>query len=67
MLDFVPSVFFKVLTVAVAVAVVGVAISIRVYGSITVRDTVGTLICIPLAAYLVHLWIVYARDRYPDE
>ena len=65
--EFVPSVFFRVLTVALALVAVGFAISIRVYHSIAVRDVIGTLICVPIATYLVHLWIVHGRERESDE
>ena len=59
--EFVPEVFWKVLGITIAVALVGFAVSIWVYGTITVTDIGGTLISAVIFAYMVHLWIVMGR------
>ncbi|MBU0639165.1 MAG: hypothetical protein KKB50_09900 [Planctomycetes bacterium] len=56
-LEFEPGLFVKVLAVVFALVVLGIAVVVRVYGDITTTDLVGTLICAPLVAYLVHLWL----------
>ena len=61
--DFVPSVFFKVLAATLAVVLLGWAGAIWLYGELSGTDIAGSLICTPIFAYMVHLWIVYARDR----
>jgi len=66
-LDFVPAVFFKVLVITLTVVLVGWVGSLWLYGELTTVDIVGSLISAPIFAYLVHLWIVYAKDREPDE
>ncbi len=64
--DFVPSVFFKVLAATLGVVLLAWAGSMWIYGELTRVDIAGSLICTPIFAYMVHLWIVYARDREPD-
>ena len=66
-LDFVPRVFFKVLAATVGVVLLGWAWAICRYGQISRVDMVGSLICVPILAYLVHLWIVYARQPRADD
>jgi hypothetical protein len=65
LLDFVPSVFFKVLAVTVGLMLLGWAAAAWLYGELTRPDIIGSLISALILAYLVHLWIVYARDREP--
>ncbi|MFH1418381.1 MAG: hypothetical protein ABII12_08875 [Planctomycetota bacterium] len=60
--DFVPSVFFKVLAATLTVVLLGWVAAIWMFGSLATRDIIGSLICVPIFAYMVHLWIVYARD-----
>ncbi len=67
LLEFVPSVFFKVLAATLMVLFVGWAGAIWFTGSLATRDIIGSLICVPIFAYMVHLWIVYARHRETDE
>lgn len=61
--EFVPAVFFKVLAGTLVVLLVGWAGAIWLTGSLATRDIIGSLICVPIVAYMVHLWIVYARER----
>ena len=60
--DFVPSLFFKVLAATITVVLLGWVAAIWIFGSLATRDIIGSLICVPIFAYMVHLWIVYARD-----
>jgi hypothetical protein len=64
--EFVPGVFFKVLAVTIGLLCLGWAGAIWQCGRISTVDMVGSVICVPIAAYLVHLWIVYARQRDAD-
>ena len=61
--EFVPGVFFKVLATALALVLLGWAGAAWLYGRLPVRDIIGSLICVLILAYMVHLWILYARDR----
>ncbi|GJM26768.1 MAG: hypothetical protein DHS20C16_31830 [Phycisphaerae bacterium] len=61
-LDFAPSVFYRVLAATLTLILVGWVVSLFVYGELATRDIVGSLICAPIFAYLVHLWIIYARE-----
>ena len=63
LLDFVPAVFLKVLAVTLALVLVDFAVAIWVTGPLAVRDIIGTLISAAIFTYLIHLWIVYAKDR----
>ncbi|HUU83240.1 MAG TPA: hypothetical protein VM243_07020 [Phycisphaerae bacterium] len=67
LLEFVPSVFFKVLAATLTVVLVGWAGALWLFGELSNVDIIGSLICVPIFAYMVHLWIVYARDREMDE
>ncbi len=60
--EFVPSVFVRVLAATLWLLLLGWLGSIWHYGEMTPVDMAGSLICAPIFAYLVHLWIVYARD-----
>ena len=64
---FIPSVFFKVLTVAFLIAVAGIVGVILIAGSITTLDLAGTLISMIIIAYIVHLWIYYGRYSKEEE
>ena len=64
--DFVPSVFLKVLAATLGVLFVGWAGAIWLCGRLSTTDIVGSLTCVPIVAYLVHLWIIYARDHRAD-
>lgn len=66
-LEFVPGVFFRVLAATLTVVLLGWVGAVWLYGSLATRDIIGSLICAPIFAYMVHLWIVYARDRKPDD
>ena len=65
--EFVPGVFFKVLAATLTVVLLGWCGSLWVYGELTTVDMVGSLISMPIFAYMVHLWIVYGREREPGE
>ena len=67
LLDFYPTVFFKVLAATLGVVFLGWAGSYVMYGELTRTDIIGSLICTPIFSYMVHLWIVYARERPPDD
>ena len=58
----VAGVFWKVLAVAEAVAIAGLAIAGAVSGSLAARDIVGTLISAAIVAYMAHLWIGPKRE-----
>ena len=64
--EFVPRVFFKVLAATLRLLCVGWAGAIWLYDRLSTVDMVGSVICVPILAYLVHLWIVYARERDAD-
>jgi hypothetical protein len=66
MFDFQPSVFIKVLAATLGVVFLGWAGAIRLYGELSTTDIAGSLISAPIFAYMVHLWIIYAKDREPD-
>jgi len=61
--DFVPAVFLKVLAVTLGVVFLGWAGSFWLYGELTRVDAIGSLISALIFSYMVHLWIIYARDR----
>jgi hypothetical protein len=60
---FYPRLFAKTLTVSLCVAIVGCAVSLRMYGTLALRDIIGTAISSVLFAYLVHLWIALGREQ----
>ena len=53
-----PALFFKVLAVTLGSVVIGFAALMWLCGPIETRDIVGTLVCAPLFAYLVHVWLM---------
>ena len=66
MVDFEPSVFLKVLAATLGLVLIGWAGALWLYGELSGVDIAGSLICTPIFAYMVHLWIVYARDQEAD-
>ena len=64
--DFVPAVFFKVLAITLTAVLLGWIGAIWFYGELKTVDIVGSLISAPIFAYMVHLWIVYAREGDRD-
>ncbi|MCG8405278.1 MAG: hypothetical protein MI923_08790 [Phycisphaerales bacterium] len=60
--DFESSVFFKVLAATLGILFLGWLASIWIYGELTRTDMIGSLISAPIFAYLVHLWIIYAKE-----
>ena len=64
--DFVPSVFFKVLAATLGLVLLGWAGALWIYHELSGVDIAGSLISALIFAYMVHLWIVYAKDREPD-
>lgn len=58
-----PGLFAKSLAVIGSVAVVGCAVALRVQGELATRDIVGTVISVPMLAYLVHLWIALSKEE----
>ena len=60
----VPGVLAKTLSATCVLVIVGFAVALRVYGTLAVRDIVGTLISATIFAYLVHLWIVMGSKQY---
>jgi len=55
------TVLVRTFAAILALVLVGFILAQRYYGSLAVRDVVGTLISALIAAYLVHLWIIMAR------
>ena len=62
LLDFEPSVFWKVLAATFGAVLLGWVGALWVFGELSGVDVVGSLISAPIFAYMVHLWIIYARD-----
>ncbi|MEK6644455.1 MAG: hypothetical protein AABZ08_11160 [Planctomycetota bacterium] len=60
-----PALFAKALAVIGSIAVVGCAVALRVQGNLATRDIVGTVISVPMLAYLVHLWIALGNEEAP--
>lgn len=61
--DFVPTIFIKVLAVTFGLVFLGWAGSFWIYGELTRVDAIGSLISAVIFSYMVHLWIVYGRER----
>ncbi len=59
---FVTALFLKVLVVTMAVVLAGLVGVSLLLGPMTRVDLVGTLICTPLVAYLVHLWLAPGEE-----
>ena len=62
LLDFDPSVFWRVLAASLLIVFAGWTAAYRLLGELKTVDICGSLLCAPLFAYLVHLWIIYNRD-----
>ncbi len=61
--DFVPGVFWKVLAATLTRVMLGWIGAIWIFGELKTFDIVGSLISAPIFAYMVHLWIIYVRER----
>jgi hypothetical protein len=57
-----PALFNRVLAATLALAVVGSASAFWIQGERAGRDVIGALIRVPIAAYLVHLWLLMRSD-----
>ena len=53
--------FGKVVAATVVLVVVGLGVATISGGRPATIDFVGVLICVPVVAYLVHLWITPSR------
>lgn len=54
-------IFRSVFVISLVLVLLGWGFSIAVYGELTRVDLVGSLIALPIFAYLVHLWILYSK------
>ncbi len=61
-LPFVARIFWTVFAVVYGLVAVGFALVIWIFGEISRTDVVGTLISALILSYLVHLWLLPARD-----
>jgi hypothetical protein len=59
---FIPALFMKVLVAVLAAVLVGFVVIYAVMGPLTGVDIAGTLVCAPIVAYLVHLWLAPTED-----
>lgn len=53
----VPALCLKVFLAVLAVAVVGFVVIALLHEPLELRDAIGTLVCTPIVAYLIHLWL----------
>lgn len=53
--------FLKVLAAILAAALVVFVVIFAVSGSVSPVDIGGALVCAPIAAYLLHLWVMIFR------
>ncbi len=60
---FVPEIFWKVLVVTLALAVIGLGVAFMVFDTVALRDVIGTLISATIVAYMAHLWVWHAREE----
>jgi hypothetical protein len=60
---FEPQLFGKVFSVTQTLAMIGLVISFAIFGTLAVRDIVGTFISAGIVAYMAHLWIAYGREQ----
>ena len=65
--DFVPVIFWKTLAATLTAVMLGWLGAMWIYGELKTVDIVGSLISAPIFAYMVHLWIVYAREGQLEE
>jgi hypothetical protein len=54
---FIPAMFLKVFAVILALVLVSFVLISTLHEPIGMVDIVGTLICAPIVAYLIHLWL----------
>ncbi|HEY8155527.1 MAG TPA: IPTL-CTERM sorting domain-containing protein [Myxococcota bacterium] len=59
---FAAGVYARVLAATLGLALFGLGLA-RWFGPLAAVDVAGALVCAPLAAYLVHLWVVLWRNR----
>jgi len=60
---FIPEIFWKVLVGTLSLAAIGLAVAFAVFGSVPLRDVIGTLISATILAYMAHLWVWFAREE----
>ncbi len=65
--EFVPGVFWKALAATLTVVLLGWIVAIWFFDELKTVDICGSPISAPIFAYLVHLWIVYAKDGRLEE
>ncbi len=65
--EFVPAVFWKVLAATLTAVMLGWIGAMWFYGELKTVDICGSLISAPIFAYMVHLWIIYAREGRLEE
>lgn len=59
---FVPALFFRVLALTVLVVVLTMIGIVVLWEPIDLVDMVGSTVCTPLVAYLIHLWLAPTSD-----
>jgi putative flippase GtrA len=57
------SLFAKVLAVTLGLAVAGLYISYLILGSVTITDTIGSVISAAVIAFMAHLFILFRRNE----
>lgn len=60
---FAPSVYSKAFTVTLALMIVGLVVMVWLYGSISMLDICGALLCALICAYIIHLLTIGARHH----
>lgn len=55
--------YFKSLGVVLLIAVIGLAVALLYYGTLSITDTFGTLTCACIVAYIVQLWLVMSKNE----
>jgi hypothetical protein len=60
---FVPNLFMKALAGTLVVVTAGFALAFGLQGELAEVDIAGALLCAPIAAYLVHLWVSISRGE----
>jgi hypothetical protein len=56
-----PALFGRTLAATAAAAIVGLACASWIVGDLAIHDVAGVLLCAPLLAYLLHLWMGLRR------
>ncbi len=59
---FVGAIYFKTLLVTMSLAAVGLAISAGVYGTLAMRDIIGTFLSAAIVAYMAHVIIIRRKE-----